>query len=335
MMETLRIKCPSCGVILEVKNSKQETVKKISCPNCHKRLAVTFGDIPTPKPAPVLQPIGTLYEGTESFLLSEGVNPIPNVSGQLAEISVIRLMDGSCKHVLRTLSAEQPVSVNGQVQQQGDEIVLSSGDEFEIEGHLFSFDKPGKPKTDKAETEPDKVEPTRRPSNNLWKIWLLFALIGGCGLWLFWPDHHEEMPLVAEAEDSVVVQQDTVQPEKAVSHQKAKPKSNDKVATVVEDDDYALDIQATKGNVKAQYKLGMRWVTSNDCSQVLKGVRYLETAARNGSTDAQYALGIIFYKGSPSCGINRNTNLSFQYMRQAASNGSAKAQRFIESHQEE
>ena len=42
-METLRIKCPSCGVILEVKNSKQETVKKISCPNCHKRLAVTFG----------------------------------------------------------------------------------------------------------------------------------------------------------------------------------------------------------------------------------------------------------------------------------------------------
>lgn len=334
-METLRIKCPSCGVILEVKNSKQETVKKISCPNCNKRLAVTFGNLPTPKPTPAFRPIGRLYEGTTSFPLSEGANPIPNVSGQLAEIRVVRLMDGSCKHVLRILSVEQPVNVNGQIQHQGDEIVLSSGDEFEIEGHLFSFDKPGSPKGDQEQTKPDKIEPTRKTSSGSWKIWLLFALITGCGLWFFWPDNHRETQLVAEAEDSVIVQQDTVQPEKTVSRQKSKTKFNDKVATVVEDDDYALDIQATKGDVKAQYKLGMRWVTSNDCSQVLKGVRYLEAAARSGYTEAQYALGIVFYKGSPSCGINRNAELSSHYMRQAASNGSAKAQRFIESHQEE
>ena len=334
-MEMLRIKCPSCGVILEVKNSKQETVKKICCPNCHKRLAVTFGDLPTPKPAPVFQPIGTLYEGTVSFPLSEGANPIPYVSGKLAEIRVVRLVDGSCKHVLRILSVEQAVNVNGQILQQGDEIVLSVGDEFEVEGHLFSFDKPGSPKADQKQAEPDKIEPTRKTFSGSWKIWLLFALITGCGLWLFWSGNHGETQLVAEVEDSVMVQQDTVQPVKTVSHQKSKTKSNDKAVTVVKDDDYALDIQAMKGNVKAQYKLGMRWVTSNDCSQVLKGVRYLEAAARSGYTEAQYALGIVFYKGSPSCGINRNAELSSQYMRQAASNGSAKAQRFIESHQEE
>lgn len=333
-METLRIKCPSCGVILEVKNSKQESVKKISCPNCHKRLAVTFGDIPISNQTPVNQPIGTLYEGTESFQLSEGANPIPYISGQLAEIKVIRLVDGSCKHVLRTLSAEQPICINGKIQQQGDEIVLSSGDEFEVEGHLFSFDKPGSPKGNQEQEGPDKKGPARESSGGLFKVWLLFVLIAGCGLWLFWSGNLGEIQQVAVVEDSVSVQQDTIQPEKTVSHQENKTKSNDKTATVMEDD-YTLDILATKGNVKAQYQLGMRWVTSNDCSQVIKGVRYLETAARGGSSEAQYALGIIYYKGSAPCGISQNTTLSFQYMRQAASNGNAKARRFIESHQEE
>ena len=44
-METLRIKCPSCGIVLEVRNSKNEKVKKIACPNCHKQLAITFGEL--------------------------------------------------------------------------------------------------------------------------------------------------------------------------------------------------------------------------------------------------------------------------------------------------
>lgn len=44
-METLRIKCPSCGIVLEVRNSKNEKVKKITCPNCQKQLAITFGDM--------------------------------------------------------------------------------------------------------------------------------------------------------------------------------------------------------------------------------------------------------------------------------------------------
>ena len=55
-METLRIKCPSCGIVLEVRNSKNEKVKKITCPNCQKQLAITFGDMAAP--------VGSLYEGT-------------------------------------------------------------------------------------------------------------------------------------------------------------------------------------------------------------------------------------------------------------------------------
>lgn len=61
-MDQLRIKCPSCGIILEVKNSKNEAVKRITCPNCKKQLAVNFADIPAPKPAVTPQPIAPLYE---------------------------------------------------------------------------------------------------------------------------------------------------------------------------------------------------------------------------------------------------------------------------------
>lgn len=41
-METKRIKCPSCGVLLDVRNSQNEAVKIISCPQCKARLRVVF-----------------------------------------------------------------------------------------------------------------------------------------------------------------------------------------------------------------------------------------------------------------------------------------------------
>ena len=33
-MEVKRVKCSNCGIILEVKNSKNEAVKLITCPQC-------------------------------------------------------------------------------------------------------------------------------------------------------------------------------------------------------------------------------------------------------------------------------------------------------------
>lgn len=41
-MEIKRIKCPNCGIVLEVKNSKNEAVKQITCPQCKASLRVRF-----------------------------------------------------------------------------------------------------------------------------------------------------------------------------------------------------------------------------------------------------------------------------------------------------
>lgn len=41
-MHTKRIKCPSCGVVLDVQNSKNELIKQITCPKCKVVLQVKF-----------------------------------------------------------------------------------------------------------------------------------------------------------------------------------------------------------------------------------------------------------------------------------------------------
>lgn len=41
-VETKRIKCPSCGVLLDVRNSQNEAVKMIICPQCKAQLRVIF-----------------------------------------------------------------------------------------------------------------------------------------------------------------------------------------------------------------------------------------------------------------------------------------------------
>ena len=41
-MQVKRIKCPSCGVVLDVTNSKNESVKQITCPQCKSVLQVKF-----------------------------------------------------------------------------------------------------------------------------------------------------------------------------------------------------------------------------------------------------------------------------------------------------
>ena len=41
-MQSKRITCPKCGVILDVKNTKDEEVKQVTCPNCKTLLKVKF-----------------------------------------------------------------------------------------------------------------------------------------------------------------------------------------------------------------------------------------------------------------------------------------------------
>lgn len=338
-MEALRIKCPSCGIILEVKNSKHEAVKRITCPNCRKQLAVTFADAPQPKPAALPQPIAALYIGAERYQLAEGQNAIPQIPGGLAELTVTRLADGSCKHILKALTATQPIKVNGQALQPDDEIILQRGDRVEIGRTVISFDLPNAtPTPPPVSLQQSKAQQPNRPLMRWLPLALVFV-VAALAVWHFLPGQ-QPSGMVVNLPDSLPVQKDTVAPPKVVSRQETKqpaeakpkdkqPKSSKRSAT----DDYNLEIEASSGNTQAQYQLGMRWVTSGDCSKVIKGVRYLEAAARNGNNDARYALGIVYHKGSSACGISRNPALSLQYMQQAAANGHAKAQRFLDNNE--
>lgn len=44
-MQTKTVKCPSCGVLLEVRNSQNEEVKIINCPQCGTTLRVRFSKL--------------------------------------------------------------------------------------------------------------------------------------------------------------------------------------------------------------------------------------------------------------------------------------------------
>ena len=69
-MQTKRIKCPQCGVVLDVKNSKNEEVKQITCPQCKTILQVKF----TPQQEPIEAP--TYYAPKQSSV-DNGVTQLP------------------------------------------------------------------------------------------------------------------------------------------------------------------------------------------------------------------------------------------------------------------
>ena len=354
-MESLRIKCPSCGIVLDVRNSKNEAVKKITCPGCKKQLAVTFADPQEMAAASHPAPMGALYEGEVRHQLHEGMNPIPHVASGLVELRVVKLATGGCKHILRALTDEQQALVNGKPLQQDDEIVLLRGDELQVGDVLLTFDKPGRTLPKQKDPEPipapipepkTKPKPDPQPEKPNNKVWFLLAAIVlvGLAIWFIIPKKKTEPQLKIQA-DSIVIPHDTThqmpainpkQPtkQKNAPEKKAMPKQNYGNPSS-DTDDFSLEVEAAKGSVKAQYQLGMRWVTSNDCSEVVKGFKYLEAAARSGNTNAQYALGIVYHKGSPACGISRNPTLARQYMQQAAQKGHEKAIRFLESNNNE
>lgn len=299
-MEMLRIKCPACGIILEVKNSKHEAVKKITCPNCKKQLAVTFADNPKPSIKP--QPIGHLYEEQTAIQLFEGVNPVPHVASGLVELRVLRLADGSCKHILRALTAEQKVLVNGQPLQQEDEVVLSRGDELEIDLQHFTFNKPGK--TQLPPTPPvEKTEPSmpELPESNH-RIWLILAgvvVIFGVLWWAVSALHHPEMTMPRDL-DTAFVKKDTVKPAKTMKQEpketpKAKePKKTEPLSEQKSDMTsmslYSLELQANKNDVDAQYELGKRLVHSSGSKNIIMGINWLRKASRNGSSQARQTM---------------------------------------------
>lgn len=295
-METLRIKCPSCGIVLEVRNSKNEKVKKITCPNCQKQLAITFGDMAAP--------VGSLYEGTTRYQLNEGANAIPGIPSGLVELRVVRLKDGTPKHILRALTREQKVSVNGQSLMQDDEVVLQRGDDLRIDVKSFTFDKPGESRPQPSIVKPQKVKPEHKPLQKPepkpelkpQKTWLLslLAIVAGILLILFlWPVDKTEQPK-EEAIDTILwvikeKERDQKQPVRQETKQEAKKdiQPNKAKSDVASLDQYSLELLANKNDVDAQYELGQRLVRSSGSKNVVLGINWLHKASLNGSSQAR------------------------------------------------
>lgn len=285
-METLRIKCPSCGIVLEVRNSKNEKVKKITCPNCQKQLAITFGDMAVP--------VGSLYEGSTRYQLNEGANAIPGIPSGLVELRVVRLKDGTPKHILRALTGEQKVKINGQSLMQDDEVVLRRGDDLTIEGKSFCFDKPQTNQKEKAKepkvnhqptSESPKKSQAHKPS---WILGTAVALAIALTIVFFWPVNQPQQK-EDFTKDSVISHPVDMPQQPKPSKQKS-PKAvttTEKTKDLSSLDLYSLELMANKNDVAAQYELGQRLVHASGSNNVVMGINWLHKASLNGSSQAR------------------------------------------------
>ena len=303
MLDQLRIQCPSCGIILDVRNSKHEALKQIVCPNCKKQLAVNFEEELEPLAPP--QPIEPLYYGEMRIDLKEGVIKIALPDCDNAEIKVLRLKDGYCKCMVRPLSDTIPVKVNGQQLQADEQVVLSKGDYLEIgntclrAGERGTITPPAPEDSDDAgQTKVPKPSP-QKERNYIWLYTVLaFVVLMGATI-LLWPK--ESVKPKPNQELAQVL--DTVGRIDTVSKVKAKDVKKD-ISTKVDSDkktqvkpdevsslsDYDLERLANNGDSEAQYILGVKLIKRGGVSNVVRGINYLKAAANNGSSKAKIAL---------------------------------------------
>lgn len=176
-MQTKRIQCPQCGIVLDVKNSKNESVKLITCPSCHTTLQIKFEPQKEPLEAHTycapkasnnlcgLTELATpnktqdsaclIYEGY-TYHLEMGDNVIGRkgnssrasiqiattdryMSRQHCRINVSSLPDKSLKAVLCDYQNKNMTSVNGQTIGLGDEIRLMDGDKITMGETTLTF----------------------------------------------------------------------------------------------------------------------------------------------------------------------------------------------------
>lgn len=283
-MEELRIKCPSCGIILDVRNSKNEAVKRITCPNCKKQLAVTFRDEPQ---AP-----------------------------QFVEIKMVQLADGSSKTILRVLTDGHLVKVNGEQLQKDDEVVLSVGDQLQIDGQTSVFgsqtgmtEKEQQPadshKDSHKDQRPISHEPVTRRSPWPAIVGIVCAILLTAGVWMLWPKHAKEQTIAQPPTADTIIRQPVVHSQQPTAAPAVKPAK--KVVSQKDDDsrqpvhtdinslsNYELEKRALSGSVEAQCLLGKRWVAKNDSVNVVKGLNYLRLAAQSGSPEARKTLRTVY-----------------------------------------
>ncbi len=288
-MEELRIKCPSCGIILAVRNSKNEAVKRITCPNCKKQLAVTFHE--EPKPA------------------------------QYVEIKMVQLADGSQKTIVRALTDDHIIKVNGERLLKDDEVVLGPDDQLEIDGKpqfgpktkpvsaptpaTVSKPVPASQPKPEPKDEPKGLTPAPKPKRNSWllSIAIVAVIVAAFVLWQKFSDSKSEPVLSMTSADTIIApRQETGKKDIDAPKPKKEAKKEDVKATeqqpakpaIASMSEYDLERMAMKGDAEAQCLLGKRWVNKGDSTNVVKGIKYLKQAAHNGSSEATTALRKVY-----------------------------------------
>jgi hypothetical protein len=306
MIEQLRIQCPSCGIVLDVKNSKHEAVKRISCPYCKKQLNVNFQE--DEQPAQTAVPLDDLYHGEMRIALHEGINKMPLPQFETLLVNVVRLTDGNSKCIVSITDPRQSILVNGEPLKKDDAVSLTIGDKVFSRGAVLTFGKPGQKTAGKAKQH--KTEKTRQPSPTpqrptqppLWLFALLATLMIVLAVWCFWPEKSKRTN-IADIDDIT----DTNTPSVAKPAKPTTPKAtlvkgvssrpttkahnpsspNPRPSTSQRRTDYDLEQLALQGDVSAQYELGNRLVHKGGANNVVRGIKYLRMASNNGSSQAR------------------------------------------------
>lgn len=172
-MNTVRIRCPKCSVLLEVRNSKNEAVKSIKCPKCGSILQIRFRvQKEEEKPIPVDVDNETtsvetqltdssyskamlIYEGLH-YELNVGMNVVGRCSSNScanvqiqcgdiymsrshANVNVIKTNSGKLKCIITNGNNKNPIFINGVKLEKTDEVVLSDNDEIKMGNTMLHF----------------------------------------------------------------------------------------------------------------------------------------------------------------------------------------------------
>ena len=113
-MQTKRIICPNCKVVLDVKNSQNETVKQISCPSCKTILKVKF--------QPQQQPIEakTYYAPPKQPTADSGATQLAGTGGETQ-------LGGGLSGATQLYTPAQKASVTAKLSFGGKDYPLAEG----------------------------------------------------------------------------------------------------------------------------------------------------------------------------------------------------------------
>lgn len=296
-MESLKIKCPVCGIFLEVTNSKNEAVKRIVCPNCKKTLAITFHDEKEPEQKTDMAALPVLYYGQMRIALQEGQNQISLPDADDVAIRVVRLNDGNCK-CLVSAKRDNVIRLNDEYLLIDDEVALSEGDLLHFGKTVLSFNKPFDADSVITDTppipgpEPKPIPPT--PSKHNWWIAVAACIAAVVFMTMLWPKEEKVVDKVIpeQKEEKKAPETQTSGTSGTIAEKKKKDGGTIKQKNKDDDEigEFELEQKALKGSVEAQYRLGERWVNSKDSTNIVKGCNYLKLASRNGHKDANRKL---------------------------------------------